>query len=114
MASRSRIGRICMHTIVNVPTPGDFKTDIEVQANSRQLSEMEPRIEPETVFGLRDVPQAGMNGVEILGYLVWIAQGFEVVTSIFPHWRFTADDTTAVFALHIVTQGAKTTFARSG
>ena len=41
-----------------------------------------------------------MTDLEILECIDWVAHGFEIVISIFPHWRFTAADATAAFALH--------------
>jgi 2-keto-4-pentenoate hydratase len=60
----------------------------------------EPKIEPEIVFGFRAVPadDAGLEG--ILDAVEWIAHGFEVVQSHFPHWKFAAADTVADWALH--------------
>ena len=61
---------------------------------------VEPRIEPEVVFGLAapvpvtDDPEAVLRSVR------WIAAGFEIVQSHFPGWKFTAADCTAAFGLH--------------
>ena len=61
---------------------------------------MQPRIEPEVVFGInapvpvRDDPSAVLACVE------WIAPGFEIVQSYFPDWKFKAPDCTAAFGLH--------------
>ena len=61
---------------------------------------VQPRIEPEVVFGLRgpiavtDDPEEVLRGVE------WIAAGFEIVQSHFPDWKFKAPDCTAAFGLH--------------
>ena len=61
---------------------------------------VQPRIEPEVVFGLRgpladtDDPEEILRGVE------WIAAGFEIVQSHFPDWKFKAPDCTAAFGLH--------------
>jgi 2-keto-4-pentenoate hydratase len=61
---------------------------------------VEPRIEPEVVFGLgapvpvTDDPEAVLRSVR------WIAAGFEIVQSHFPEWKFTAADCTAAFGLH--------------
>jgi 2-oxo-3-hexenedioate decarboxylase len=61
---------------------------------------MEPRIEPEVVFGLRAPLPQGSDAVELLAAVAWIAAGFEIVHSVFPGWRFTAADCTAAFGLH--------------
>jgi 2-oxo-3-hexenedioate decarboxylase len=61
---------------------------------------VEPRIEPEVVFGLRGpVPVAG-DARAVLDAVEWIAPGFEVVQSHFPGWRFKPPDCTAAFGLH--------------
>jgi len=61
---------------------------------------VEPRIEPEIVFGLGRVPEPGMDEVAIMSCIDWVAHGFEVVQSLFPDWRFQAADTVAAFGLH--------------
>jgi len=61
---------------------------------------IEPRIEPEIVFGLAHAPQPGMDDAALLGCIDWIAHGFEIVQSIYPGWKFTAADTVAAFGLH--------------
>jgi len=61
---------------------------------------VQPRIEPEVVFGLRGpVPVAG-DARAVLDAVEWIAPGFEVVQSHFPDWKFQAPDCTAAFGLH--------------
>ena len=61
---------------------------------------MEPRIEPELVFGLRDALPGGDDAAQLLEAVEWIAPGFEIVQSVFPGWRFGAADCTAAFGLH--------------
>jgi hypothetical protein len=61
---------------------------------------VEPRIEPEIVFGLRRVPEPGMDQAALIGCLDWVAAGFEIVQSLYPGWRFAAPDTVAAFGLH--------------
>jgi 2-oxo-3-hexenedioate decarboxylase len=60
----------------------------------------EPRIEPEIVFGLGAAPRPGMDATQLLACIDWVAQGFEVVQSIFPEWRFAPPDTVAAFGMH--------------
>ena len=60
----------------------------------------ESRIEPEIVLHLAKAPQAGMSDAELLACVDWIAPAFEIVTSIFPNWTFTAADATAAFGVH--------------
>lgn len=61
---------------------------------------VEPRIEPEIMFGLSAVPHRDMDDAELIGCMAWVAHGFEIVQSLFPAWKFRAPDTVAAFALH--------------
>jgi 2-oxo-3-hexenedioate decarboxylase len=61
---------------------------------------LEPRIEPEIVFGLSRAPEPGMDEAALLACIGWVAHGFEIVHSMFEGWRFAAADTVAAFALH--------------
>jgi 2-oxo-3-hexenedioate decarboxylase len=61
---------------------------------------VQPRLEPEIVFGFRAAPRAGMDEAELLACLDWVAHGFEIVHTHFDAWRFQAADTVADFALH--------------
>jgi 2-oxo-3-hexenedioate decarboxylase len=61
---------------------------------------VEPRIEPEIVFGLAQAPERGMDERALVNCVDWVALGFEVVQSVFPGWRFRAPDTVAAFGLH--------------
>ena len=61
---------------------------------------VEPRIEPEIVFGLARRPEPGMDAAGLIGCLDWMAAGFEIVQSLYPGWRFAAPDTVAAFGLH--------------
>jgi 2-oxo-3-hexenedioate decarboxylase len=61
---------------------------------------VEPRIEPEIVFGLSRAPQRDMNERALLSCIEWVAHGFEIVQSVFPDWQFAAADTVAAFGLH--------------
>jgi 2-oxo-3-hexenedioate decarboxylase len=61
---------------------------------------VEPRIEPEIVFGLRAAPRAGMDERALLSCIDWVAHGFEIVQSLFANWKFSAPDTVAAFGLH--------------
>jgi 2-keto-4-pentenoate hydratase len=61
---------------------------------------VEPRIEPEIVFGFGRAPDAGMDEPALLGCVDWVAHGYEIVQSIFPNWKFTGADTAAANAMH--------------
>ncbi len=60
----------------------------------------QPRLEPETVFGLKATPAADASLDDLFDALDWVAPGFEVVQSHRPDWRFTAAETVADGALH--------------
>jgi 2-keto-4-pentenoate hydratase len=61
---------------------------------------VQPRLEPEVMFGFRSMPHSGMNEAELAGCIEWVAHGFEIVHTHFADWRFAAADTVADFALH--------------
>lgn len=66
-----------------------------------QLSRFaEPKIEPEIVLKFRTAPPAGSALVDIVNAIDWVAQGFEIVQSHFPGWKFQAPDTVVDWALH--------------
>jgi 2-keto-4-pentenoate hydratase len=60
----------------------------------------QPRLEPETVFGLKARPAADATLDELFGAIDWVAPGFEVVQSHLPDWKFLPTDTVADGALH--------------
>ena len=60
----------------------------------------EPRIEPEIVFRLAAAPSPDMDDAALFGCIDWVAQGFEIVHSVFPGWKFTPADTVIANGLH--------------
>lgn len=70
------------------------------QATTTLHGLVQPRLEPEIVFGFRAAPRAGMSEDELTRCLAWVAHGYEIVHTHFEGWRFTAADTVADFALH--------------
>jgi 2-oxo-3-hexenedioate decarboxylase len=60
----------------------------------------EPRIEPEIVFRLAAAPSPDMDEAALFGRIDWVAQGFEIVHSVFPGWKFAPADTVIVNGLH--------------
>ena len=60
----------------------------------------EPRIEPEIVFRLAAAPSPDMDEATLFGCIDWVAQGFEIVQSVFPGWKFTPADTVIANGLH--------------
>jgi 2-keto-4-pentenoate hydratase len=77
-------------------------TVTRVQKNAVVLLDrfVQPRIEPEVVFKLRERPQHGASPAEILRSVEWMAPGFEIVHCHFPDWKFTVADATADFGVH--------------
>ena len=62
---------------------------------------VQPRIEPEIVFGFAAAPRAGMNLLELQRCLAWVAHGVEIVHTHYDGWHFGgAADTVADFGLH--------------
>jgi len=61
---------------------------------------VEPKIEPEIVFGIGKAPEADMGETALMDCIDWVAHGFELVQSIFPHWKFAPADTAAANAMH--------------
>ena len=61
---------------------------------------VEPRLEPEIMFGFARPAVAGMGLAELADCIDWVAHGFEIVHTRFAGWRFAAADTVADFALH--------------
>jgi 2-oxo-3-hexenedioate decarboxylase len=60
----------------------------------------EPRIEPEIVLHLQTAPRPGMTDDELAACVDWFAPGFEIVSSIFPGWTFSAADAVAAYGVH--------------
>jgi 2-keto-4-pentenoate hydratase len=58
-----------------------------------------PRIEPEVVLKLRNVPASGEAGA-VLESVEWLALGFEIVDCPYPDWTFQPADFLASFGLH--------------
>ena len=61
---------------------------------------VEPRIEPEIMFGLGAAPTPAMGEDALIDCVEWIALGYEIVQSIFPDWKFSGADTVAANGLH--------------
>jgi 2-keto-4-pentenoate hydratase len=72
--------------------------------NSATLAMPHPRslkIEPEIVFGLKQVvPGGGLDAAAALECADWLAVGFEIIDCPFPEWKFQASDFVASFGLH--------------
>ena len=70
-----------------------------VAADLRPTRWAEPRLEPEIVFGLAASPTSA-DPAHVHGCIGWVAHGFEVVTSPWPGWRFSAAQAIAAQGLH--------------
>ncbi|KAF2767632.1 hypothetical protein EJ03DRAFT_143560 [Teratosphaeria nubilosa] len=100
-------------------TKQDIRTDCKKQSsqpvNIMEMSNLEPKLEPEIILHLAKKPNSGMTDVQILHCVDWVSHGFEIVQSIFHGWKFSAADTTAAFALHgRLLIGAKVPVAKLG
>jgi 2-oxo-3-hexenedioate decarboxylase len=61
---------------------------------------VEPRIEPEIMFGLKSAPAPGMDEAALLDCIEWVSLGYEIVQSFFPGWKFAAADAVAANGVH--------------
>ncbi|HMR71938.1 MAG TPA: hydratase [Rubrivivax sp.] len=62
---------------------------------------VQPRIEPEIVFGLAADPAGEMDDTALAGCIAWVAHGVEIVHTHLDGWRFDgAPDAVADFGLH--------------
>lgn len=60
----------------------------------------QPRIEPETVFGMRASPKPDATLDELFDAIEWMAPGFEIVQSHQSGWKFALPDAVRDGALH--------------
>jgi len=74
--------------------------DLRATASLPLTRFVEPRIEPEVIFGLASAPTPDMDETALLSCVDWVAHGFEIVQSIFPQWQFSAADTVAANGVH--------------
>ena len=61
---------------------------------------VQPRLEPEVMFGFAAAPRAGMSEAELAACIEWVAHGCEIVHTHFDAWRFRVADTVVDFGLH--------------
>jgi 2-oxo-3-hexenedioate decarboxylase len=74
--------------------------DLEQNGAVNAADFLEPRIEPEIMFGLKAPPSPGISDDALLDCIDWIALGYEIVQSIYPGWKFTAADVVAANGVH--------------
>lgn len=75
-------------------------SDCDGQCSVSLQSTCQPRLEPETVFGMKRTPSVDASMEDLFDALDWIAPGFEVIQSHLPDWKFKAADTVADGGLH--------------
>jgi 2-oxo-3-hexenedioate decarboxylase len=61
---------------------------------------VQPRLEPEIVFGFARAPGDDLSLQGLFACLDWVSHGFEIVHTHCADWRFTAPDAVADFGLH--------------
>jgi 2-keto-4-pentenoate hydratase len=61
---------------------------------------LQPKIEPEIMFGLKAGVLGVADPVKALEAVEWIALGFEVVSCPYPDWQFKGVDAVSSFGLH--------------
>jgi len=79
---------------------GTLHEAADAQAHTSLAGWVQPRLEPEIVFGWREPPRPGMSERELVDCLGWVAHGFEIVHTHYDQWRFEAADAVADGALH--------------
>ena len=78
-----------------------YNTTVKVIDETFSLNGLlEPKIEPEIIFKLKETPEACMSNEDLIDCISHISHGFEIVHSIFKNWQFTPADTIAAFGLH--------------
>jgi 2-oxo-3-hexenedioate decarboxylase len=93
--------RYGVHAPIWGPVWSSTVTVLDGTAHAIDLAGLvQPRLEPEVMFGFARAPLAGMSAAELAGCLEWVAHGFEIVHTHFDGWRFAAADTVADYALH--------------
>ncbi len=75
-------------------------TFCEGQGHISLAQTCQPRLEPETVFGIKATPPPDASLDQLFDALDWVAPGFEVVQSHLQDWKFKPADTVADGGLH--------------
>lgn len=84
-------------------TPLFNTTVIEAQDNVATLNirgAMQPRIEAEIVFRLKQAPAPDATMHDLAECIEWMAHGIEIVVCPFPGWKFETADAVAAFGMH--------------
>ena len=99
--NRSIWARYGVHAPIWGPIWDSTVAQIEGTQHAVSLAGLvQPRLEPEIMFGFARTPSAGASVADLVGCIDWVAHGFEIVHTHFDDWRFEAADTVADFALH--------------
>jgi 2-keto-4-pentenoate hydratase len=61
---------------------------------------LQPRIEAEIVFRLRQTPAADSTMHDLAECIEWMAHGIEIIVCPYPDWQFETADAIAAFGLH--------------
>lgn len=72
----------------------------ENRASMSLKGALQPRIEAEIVFRLRQAPAADATMHELADCIEWMAHGIEITTCPYPDWKFETADAIAAFGLH--------------
>lgn len=90
-----------VHAPIWGPVWDSTMTQFEAAEHTVSLAGLvQPRLEPEIMFGFAEAPRAGLSNADLVACIDWVAHGFEIVHTHFDDWRFQAPDTVADFALH--------------
>ena len=89
-----------METLVWAPMYDDTVRYAELNnATLSKASMIAPKIEPEIVLRLKDVPRS-REAADVIGAIDWMALGFEIIDCPFPEWKFQPADFVAARGLH--------------
>lgn len=90
-----------IHTPIWTPI---FQTSVtEVDGSDAIISlkgMLQPRLEAEIVFCLKDAPSADASMHDLADCIEWMAHGIEITTCLYPDWQFETPDGIAAFGLH--------------
>ncbi len=84
-------GYVYAHTVFDT-TAGHTTHDL--------TTALQPKIEPEIMFGLKSNVLGAIDPVKALESVEWIALGYEVVSCPYPDWQFKGVDAVSGFGLH--------------
>lgn len=81
-----------------------FDTTVRFTEDNRGMQSLQgalqPRIGPELVFKLNQMPASDATIEQLAECIEWMAHAFEIVVCPFPDWKFEMTDAIAAFGLH--------------